>query len=83
MVENGYEAIFGEAAVIAARRLDLPALGSPIMPTSPSNFSSNLIDFFSAFSPFSARRGYLLVEDEKFELPFPPFPPLAITKKSP
>ena len=39
-VVKGYSAIFGNALVVAARRVDLPEFGNPINPMSAKSFNS-------------------------------------------
>ncbi len=76
---DGGEGIVGDlglAALTTLSSVDLPALGTPMMPTSATSFSSSSIQASSPGSPFSARRGAVLRAVLKAALPRPPRPPL-------
>ena len=77
-VVNGYGAIFGNALVIAASNVLLPAFGNPMKPTSAIifNLSSNSIS--SPFVPGIGSRISL-----RFRFPVPPLPPYAIKYNCP
>ena len=76
-VVNGYGAIFGRAAVRAARSVDLPAFGRPTSPTSAIRRSSSRSQRSSPGSPFWACLGVRWVAVAKWTLPRPPRPPRA------
>ena len=68
--------------MIEANRLDLPAFGSPIIPTSAIVFNCNQIINFSPKVPFVNFLGALLVELLNLVLPNPPLPPAAAVNSS-
>ena len=74
-VVKGYSAILGLAALTTLSRVDLPALGTPMMPTSATSFSSNSSQSSMPCSPRSDSRGALFCADLNDELPRPPRPP--------
>ena len=61
-VVKGYGAIFGLALENDARRVDLPAFGTPTMPTSAIKRNSKRNSRSVTGSPFSAIRGAWLRE---------------------
>ena len=67
----------GVAAVRAASRVDLPALGRPTRPMSAISRSSSRSHRSSAGSPFCAWCGVRWVAVAKWTLPRPPRPPRA------
>ena len=73
----------GRAALTTASRLDFPAFGAPMIPTSASSFNSRRRACSTPGSPSSAKRGYLLVEVAKLAFPLPPRPPWATTTLAP
>ena len=75
-------AIFGVAFVIAASKLDLPAFGKPIIPTSAIVFNCNHIQNSSPAVPLVNFLGARLVELLKLVFPRPPLPPIATTNSS-
>ena len=64
----------GRAALTTDSRVDLPAFGTPTMPTSAISFNSSRIQRSSPGSPFWAIRGACTVGDLKDQLPRPPRP---------
>ena len=66
-----------------ARKVDLPAFGSPTMPASAISLSRSQIVSSSPGRPGLAWRGAWLVDDLKCALPKPPLPPLASRARSP
>mmetsp|Transcript_34882 Transcript_34882/g.115606 ORF Transcript_34882/g.115606 Transcript_34882/m.115606 type:complete len:327 (+) Transcript_34882:518-1498(+) len=82
-VVKAYGAIFGLAFVAAARREDLPALGTPTKPTSASSLSSSLSQRCPPGSPCSASRGVVSRAVLKAAFPRPPRPPRATRMLSP
>ena len=74
---NGYSAIFGRAAEIAAINDDLPALGYPTSAISATLFNSSESWAFSPGSPSNANPGARLFEEESAAFPNPPAPPRA------
>jgi hypothetical protein len=73
----------GRAALTTLSRVDLPALGTPMMPTSATSLSSNSSQCSSPGSPFSATLGAVLRAVLNAALPRPPRPPRAITISCP
>src|SRR5438270_4389514 len=73
----------GRAAVSAARRVDLPAFGSPTSPTSAISLSSSSIRRCWPGSPISPIRGAWRTEVAKRAFPRPPRPARATTNRSP
>ncbi len=61
----------------------MPAFGRPINPTSARSFNSKNKILSSPGSPGWANRGACLVEDLKWALPSPPFPPFAAINSCP
>ena len=76
-VVKAYSAILGRAALTTLSKVDLPALGTPAMPTSATSFSSSASQCSSPGSPFSAMWGAFWREVLKAALPRPPRPPRA------
>ena len=72
----------GKSSVIAAIRLDFPALGNPTSPTSATTLSSRTISSSSPGSPRRAKPGALRLLEASAALPRPPRPPRA-TPRSP
>ena len=70
-------AIFGLALVDMFKKLDFPALGNPINPTSAIIFNSSHIEISSPSLPLVNFLGARLVELLNFVFPTPPKPPLA------
>ena len=65
------------------KKLDLPAFGSPMIPTSAITFSCNHIQNSSPFFPLVFFLGVRFVELLNLVFPKPPFPPAAATYSSP
>ena len=65
-----------------ANKLDFPALGNPIIPTSAIVFNCSQIVNSSPIVPFVNFFGALFVEDLNLVFPKPPFPPIATTNSS-
>ena len=74
---------FGLAEEREEIRVDLPALGKPIIPTSAISLSSSRSCLVSPSKPGSACSGARLRLLRKCLLPKPPLPPAATTKVSP
>ena len=64
------------------KKLDLPAFGSPMIPTSAITFSCNHIQNSSPFFPPVFFLGVRFVELLNLVFPKPPFPPVATTNLS-
>jgi len=73
----------GCAAEMMASKVDLPAFGTPRMPTSDSSFRSRTSLASWPFCPLCAIRGAWLVDVAKRAFPLPPRPPRATTNVSP
>ena len=71
---------FGVAREMARRRVDFPALGFPMRPTSAMSLSSRRRVRSTQASPWVNWRGVWLTDDLKCSLPRPPRPPGAATQ---